>query len=465
MAARLAQDAEQAAHWLDRAVARAPRSTTTARWLRIARRLELGRLEDALADVEHLEAMARGGRAKHAVWLRAGQAWQAAGLGTRAGAVFERALRHAPDDPRALAGLGVALVSEGREARGVTVLERALEQALQRGEADHAIRLALGRALAEHLDDLPSGIAHVAAIPADVRETAVARGLEGRWRAHLGDVAGAALAFARLRELAAAIAPGHGEDLKGSPVQGDVIAGFLREAAVLERERLHSLLGAQRHLAVALRLRPHDPELRRAYREIGELIVHPTVEPTHAPPESQNEVVPEVAQAASEPERAPALGFSLAADSGADEEDAVAAARVEDLTRLLQANPRDDQVADELASLLESLGRGHELLALLLGRFEDAPPRATRRTRPESSAPPSTASPHKPRRRQGEHRRSLALPRRGGVLSIASGTGSPPGFRRVKPALPSRRPRRHPHRSLRGRRSSRFSSGPRARQR
>ena len=43
-------------------------------------RLALGRIEDAVADVEHLEALARGARGKFAAWLRAGRAWEAAGL-------------------------------------------------------------------------------------------------------------------------------------------------------------------------------------------------------------------------------------------------------------------------------------------------------------------------------------------------------------------------------------------------
>ena len=128
LAARIVADPEEASRWLDRAIARAPRSAT-CRWLRISRRLELGRLEDALADVQHLEAQARGGRAKHAVWLRAGRAWQSAGLGVRAVVLFERALRYAPDEPKALAGLGATLVAAGRAARGVAVLARAIELA------------------------------------------------------------------------------------------------------------------------------------------------------------------------------------------------------------------------------------------------------------------------------------------------------------------------------------------------
>ncbi len=145
---------------------RAPRVRPCARWARVGARLALGRLEDALADVEHLEALARGPRGKYAVWLRAGRAWETAALGAHTGAIFERALRYAPDEPTALVGLGVALVGEGREARGVSLLDRALEIARSRSEPESPILLELARALAERLDDLPTAVAHVSSIPA-----------------------------------------------------------------------------------------------------------------------------------------------------------------------------------------------------------------------------------------------------------------------------------------------------------
>ena len=170
----------------------------------MTRRLELGRLDDALADVEHLEAMARGGRMRHAVWLRAGRAWQAAGLSSHAGPLFERALRFVPDEPRALAGSGRGAgrrraggARRGGAGAGAGVWRR------RAGETTAGILLDLGRALAEKLDDLPTAVARVSAIPAEAAEALLARGLEGRWRARLGDLAGAALSFARLRELSA----------------------------------------------------------------------------------------------------------------------------------------------------------------------------------------------------------------------------------------------------------------------
>jgi hypothetical protein len=73
-------------------------------------------------------------------------------------------------------------------------------------------------------------------------------------------------------------------------------------------------------------------------------------------------------------ERPFAMDLAMAPEGSMSDEDAQAAARVEELTRKLHGDPRDDEAADELASLLELLGRGHELLALLCGRLEDATP-------------------------------------------------------------------------------------------
>jgi tetratricopeptide (TPR) repeat protein len=379
LAARASRDVEAAARWLDRALARAPRSTR-ARWHRVDARLALGRLEDALADVEHLEALARGTRAKYGVWLRAGRAWATAGLGAHAGAIFERALRYAPEEPSALAGLGAALVGEGRAARGVSLLDRALAVARMRGEADSPIVLQLARALAEHLDDLPTAIAHVSSVPAGAVEAPVARGLEGRWRGKLGDFAGAALAFARLRDLAASLAP------SSDGAASEPLVGFLLEAAALERDTRRDVLAAQRHLAGALRLSPHHPEARRAYREAGALVLRgaDTGAREQDEPRETREAALELAPSPLhlEPlEFAQAVGpqsLALRVDVGMDlalpDEDAEQAALADELTRRLREAPHDDSVADRLSAVLEDLGRAHELVALLTGRLEDASP-------------------------------------------------------------------------------------------
>ncbi|MDP9000673.1 MAG: hypothetical protein M3O46_11235, partial [Myxococcota bacterium] len=384
IAARITPDAEEASRWLDRALARAPCSTT-ARWMRVMRYLELGRLDEALADAEHLEALARGGDAKCLVWLRAGRAWHAVGQSARAGPLFERALRYAPDEPEALAGLGAALVVDGREARGVAVLTRAVE--LASPAAALPIALELARALAERLDDLPAAVARISAIPADAHEGAVARGLEGRWRARLGDLAGAALAFARLRELASSMAVASGSPPL-CPTSGEAmddgrtatIVALLVEGADLLRGRLGDARGAQRHLAAALRLRPHDAELRRAYREVGALVAGDGGGRYNSTPRQERAVfaLSEIGPAvhpATVVSRLSTFDLAPAADDApGTEEEARAAIRVEELTRQLQANPRDDATANELASLLGALGRSHELLALISARLEDATP-------------------------------------------------------------------------------------------
>ena len=273
-AASLADDHHDALSWLDLALARAP-SMGGIRWARVARRLAAGRIEDAVADVEHLEAIAAGARAKHAVWRRAGDAWRAAGLVGDAATLFERALRYAPDDPEALAGLGAALVegacvprlgrsarAERRATRGAALLARAIELGEARNDDVSAMAIDLARALAEALGDRPSAIARVRGIPNVSREALVARGLEARWRAGLGDSAGASLAWGRVRDLATA------RFEEGAAADAETAARLLREAADFERDVRGDLAAAQRHLAAALRLRPRDADLERAYRDV-----------------------------------------------------------------------------------------------------------------------------------------------------------------------------------------------------
>ncbi len=327
--ASIAPDATEGLAWLDRAIARAP---TSARlhWTRAAARIALGRLREAVADVEEVEAMSRGAAAKHAVWRRAATLWMTAGHAGEARALFERALRFLPDDPESLAGLGGAMIAQGKVARGVALLSRALQQA-ERARlpgshtAPHA--LALARALADHLGDRPAAIARVRTIGSAEREAVVARGLEGRWRAALGDKAGASLAYAQMRELAGAT---------------DEARAMLLEAALFERKARGDLASAQAHLAVAIRLFPRDESTRDAYRDVSGAL---SVPPPPAEPMS-------------------------AAPSTADDDEAHA----DDLLRRYHAAPNDDRIASDLATVLTRLGRSHEVLAILMARYEDASP-------------------------------------------------------------------------------------------
>src|SRR5262249_17375683 len=122
---------------------------------------------------------------------------------------------------------------------------------------------------------------------------------------------------------------------------------LLVEAAAFE-EGAGDVLAAQRHLASALRLAPRDAEIERKYRAICARVAPPA--PAQATVEHDDE------------------------------------ARIEELTRVLQANPEDDAVVDELATGLAGVGRSLELFALLSARLEDAPPDRRARLVPRQRA-------------------------------------------------------------------------------
>jgi cellulose synthase operon protein C len=336
--ASVAPDAVDALSWLDRAIARAP---TSARlhWTRAAARVALGRMREAVGDVEEIEAMTRGAGAKHAVWRRAATLWTTAGHAAEARALFERALRFMPDDPEALAGLGAAMIAQGKVARGVALLSRALQHAERArlpasGTAPYT--LALARALAEQLGDRPAAIARVRTIGSAAREAIVARGLEGRWRAALGDKAGASLAYAQMRDLSAS-----------SGETNDESRALLLEAASFERKARGDIAAAQAHLGVALRIFPHDAAVASAYRDVCDLLSSPSLPTKTEPPP------PDVLHAIDE-----------------DDDEA----RADQLLTRYRGSPNDDRLVDELATILTRLGRSHEVLALLAARYEDASP-------------------------------------------------------------------------------------------
>ncbi|MBS2015904.1 MAG: hypothetical protein JST00_23655 [Deltaproteobacteria bacterium] len=364
-AAELATDAGDALEWLDRAVARAPR-VAELRWERARRRLAAGRLADARVDFQELEALAHGARDRHDVLRRAADTYREIGLGGDAAILYERALLYRPEDPLALAGLGAAIAGEGRAARGAAILAHAIELADKRGIPSAWMHLELGRVLGEVLGDRPAAVARLRAVPDDAPEAIAARGLEGRLRARLGDVAGASLAFARLRERAG---------------REPSALAWLEEAARFEEER-GDLAAAQRHLASAISIAPNDLVLEARYRALGEALARragvslPREAAPPAPPAAVPEpVVPFAVTAptptlAPIPAPAPSAPVSLAAEST---DDAGAEARVEALTRTLQGDPTNDAVVDELVVLLTRLGRSMDLLALLSARLEDAP--------------------------------------------------------------------------------------------
>jgi tetratricopeptide (TPR) repeat protein len=344
-AAALATDPADALAWLDVAIARAP-MLAELRWDRAARRLVQGRLSDARADFQELEALASGARERFDVLRRAGDIHRTRGLGADAAILYERALLYRPDDPDAVAGLGAAIAAEGRGARGATLLAHAIEIASAQvpPRATAWMDLELARVLGDVLGDRPAAAARLRAIPDAAHEAIDARGLEGRYRAALGDASGASLAFARLRERA-------GHEVSALP--------WLDEAARFEEHRGELHL-AQAHLKAALAIAPQSSELDTRYRAVSQRIatatgVRPFDElPTVTIPTTFSEPVAEVPEALPSPEE--------------DEE------RVEALTRTLQGDPTNDAVVDELTTRLTRLGRSMDLLALLSARLEDAPP-------------------------------------------------------------------------------------------
>lgn len=362
--ASLSRDEDWAARWLDRALTLWPTSTSS-RWARLETRLALARIDDAMADAEHLEALTESRAGKHSVWMRAARAWQARGLSAQSSKLFERALVQLPDEPRALAGLGVALLAEGAVARGVALLARARVLAEDRGMPSSDIALDLARAFAERLDDVPTAIAHASGIAASAAEAPIARGLEGRWRAALGDVVGARLAYGRLQQWTLSAAP-------EAPASGS-IAQLLFEAANWEATQLGDAMAAQRHALAAVRLVPTDAAARARAKEFGALVASALMR------QASQDGLPGAAAAAG-PQESPLSTLSAPASAGnaslewpsLSGDEAERSLRVEELTRRLQANSSDEDAANELACLLEALDRGHELLALLSGRMEDA---------------------------------------------------------------------------------------------
>ncbi len=367
-AASVTSDRRDALVWLDRAVARAP-LLAELRWDRAKLRLEEGRLDGARADLQELEAAASGSRERLEVVRRGAELYRSVGLGDAAATLYERALRYAPDDPAALFGLGAALAKEGRAARGAALVARAIELASQRLDVTFAMDLELARILAVQLGDLPAAIARVRGIPDAAPEAIEARGFEGRWRAELGDVAGASLAFARLRTRGA----------------GETAAvGWLVEAARFEASR-GDPFAAHRHAEAALSADPKNPELLSLYRTLGEKVAEASG--MHAPKiADRSGLAPQTPTTPTDDDAKTLAPAPLHAEpilltpekpapalAAAELDEAAAEQRVESLTRAVQADPTNDDAVDELVSLLTHLGRSMELFALLSARLEEAP--------------------------------------------------------------------------------------------
>lgn len=242
---------------LDEAVARAP-GLAVARRQRFEARLGVGDVKGALADAEHLEASVSGSAARHEVCRASAERFLALGYQRDAGRLFERALRYVPDDPAATAGLGRSLIEAGRIERASALLERAIKSGEERGQPQPDALLDLAKILAK-AGDLPQAIARARQVEAPSERLAEARALEGVWRDKLGDLAGATVAFGRMREVIE-LAP---------PLDPRRAVDWLADAARFEWETRKDAALAERHLAVALRLSPRDRRLADEYRKVA----------------------------------------------------------------------------------------------------------------------------------------------------------------------------------------------------
>ncbi|MDI3289650.1 hypothetical protein [Polyangium sp. 15x6] len=352
---------------LDQAVVRSP-SLEDARWARLEARLDVGDAQGAQADAEHLEAGARGPEARHRIWSRAADAFLSRGYVAEARVLFERALRYAPDSPEAALGLALSLRAAGEGRRALDLLARAASLAARAGRTLPSVEIELARALVEHASDRPAAIARVRAIPPGLAQTAEARALEGRWRAELGDLAGASLALARLRDAAEAVSP-------DDPDRAAAVAAMLVEAADIEENARGDLRAAQRHLGVAIRLRPRDRQIGAAFRRISTELgrAAPAPPPQAAPPPVPAEEIAPSDRAPSFTPPAPSVESARSIDEAPtnEEDDENDEILVERLTDKLRANPRDHEVALRLADALARLGRDLELFALLSARIEE----------------------------------------------------------------------------------------------
>src|SRR5262249_13972180 len=134
-------------------------------------------------------------------------------------------------------------------------------------------------------------------------------------------------------------------------------------------ERVRSdWVAAQRHLGLALRLRPKDRSLASTFRRVASEAARSGAEARPPPPAAVPAAV--VEEAAREPLDAEPMEHGVVEGSHEDE------LLVERLTDRLRANPADLDTAVSLADALTRLGRDLDLLALASARLEEGDERA-----------------------------------------------------------------------------------------
>lgn len=391
--ARVTRPMDERLRALDEAVARAP-SLPAPRWARLDERLRMADLRGARADAEHIEAAARGAEARREVFLTVARAMLARGFAAEARGLFERALRYAPKNLEAALGLARALSAAGEPRRALDVLARAAALAARQGREVWSVQVELARGLADVVHDTPAAIARVQAVPADAPESFEARLLEGRWRAALGDLAGAALALGRLRDAA---------ELRGdalSPAERAGLADLLAEAALVEERDRGDLVAAQRDLGIALRLSPHDREIAARFRRVARAAADRAAvaddrDGTQAdrgvPLSQASTPLSYAVTATSATDREPHVSLEgrladlvsleatgqteipapLGEEVDAEHDPAADEARAAALADKVRADPADEATVLELVTVLRRLGRDLDLLALVSARIEE----------------------------------------------------------------------------------------------
>jgi hypothetical protein len=216
----------------------------------------------------------------------------------------------------------------------------------------------MARLLATDLADLPQAIARVRQVPASSARAVEAAFLEGEWRAGIGDIAGATLAYARMRDRI---------ELAKDP--GDHAVEWLMRAARFERDVQRDALSAERHLSVALRLSPRSRKVADAYREVAAIVAARSQRdrergrepgPLDTSPPAPGTLPP--------PADEPALG-TLPPPPPLPDESVLA-----ELAAAVRAHPSDQSSLLELAEALERVGHDQELSALLSARHPGAEP-------------------------------------------------------------------------------------------
>jgi tetratricopeptide (TPR) repeat protein len=368
--AELTDSAFERSGYLDQALSFSP-ACYAARFARFQFRASVGDLNGALADAEHLEAAASGNQARHEAILNTARHLQELGFVEPAGRLFERALRYLPKDARANLGLGEALLSAGKPERAFGLIERAIDAAGADAEVAGRARLLLAKLLSEHYRDLPQAIARARAVTGTSFVAVEARALEAKLREQLGDLAGAELSYARMRDTLELV---QDVDVRRATL-------WLRDAARLvftKGERR----AAERHLAIALRLSPRDPDVLAAYREVN--LLQSGVSTAENALEHAKAAAPVAAAVVVAPAamREP-VAVPVQAPT-AEVDDVELERRVEQLKGELAAQTTPSvQLLEALSQGLGRLGRNSELYALLQARFEDAPPAVQDTLRPQ----------------------------------------------------------------------------------